>query len=229
MKPRLLDACCGVGGATRGYQMAGWHVTGVDINPQPRYIGDAFVQADAITYIREHGHTYDAIHASPPCLASTALIKGTNKGREYPQLIPATREALQETGRPWVMENVVGAPLRRDLLLCGEMFSLGVLRHRVFELSPPDLVGPVEHPKHRGRVSGIRHGRWYRGPYVAVYGKGGGKGTVAQWQDAMDIHWPATRREIAQAIPPAYTHLIGRALLAHLGMDTEQEVSGPWH
>ena len=81
---RVLDLCCGVGGATRGYQLAGCHVTGVDISAQPDYCGDAFIQADALEYCREH----DFIHASWPCQAHSALTKGTNKGRMYPDLIP---------------------------------------------------------------------------------------------------------------------------------------------
>jgi hypothetical protein len=47
-----------------------------------------------------HWREFDAIHASPPCQASTALTKGTNKGREYVQLIPETRRLLRATGLP---------------------------------------------------------------------------------------------------------------------------------
>lgn len=211
----FLDAFCCRGGATRGYQDAGFHVVGVDIVDQPGYCGDEFVRADAVEFIAEHGHEFDAIHASPPCQAASALTKGTNRGRVYPQLIPSTRAALESTGRPWVMENVAGAPLRRDLMLCGEMFGLAVIRHRFFELGGWTMPQP-EHLPHRGRVAGMRHGQWFTGPYFAVYGAGGGKGTVAQWQAAMGIDWTADRRALAEAIPPAYTRLIGDHLSAHL-------------
>lgn len=209
---RVLDAFCGAGGASRGYQLAGFHVTGVDIEPQPNYIGDDFHQGDAIEYIDEHGSKFDFVHSSPPCQSSSALTKGTNKGREYPQLIPPTRAALLSTGRPWVIENVSGAPIRRDITLCGEMFGLAVLRHRHFEFGNASFPPPV-HRAHRGRVAGMRHSVWYEGPYFAVYGEGGGKGSVAQWQQAMDIHWTDVRKEIAEAIPPAFTHWIGTQLL----------------
>lgn len=209
----ILDACCGVGGATRGYQNAGHKVTGVDLIDSPNYVGDDFEQADAIQFIINHGSKFDFIHASWPCQASSALTKGTNAGRVYPQLIPVGREAMMSTGRPWAIENVAGAPIRKDLVLCGEMFSLAVIRHRFFELHEVEIEQPV-HVPHRGRVAGMRHGEWFEGPYFAVYGEGGGKGTVEQWRAAMGIDWTRERKEIAEAIPPAYTEHIGRQLAA---------------
>lgn len=212
MKPRLLDLFSCAGGAGMGYHRAGFDVVGVDINPQPNYPFE-FHQGDALAFLAEHGHEFDAIHASPPCQSSTALTKGTNKGRLYPNLIPATRELLASFTVPTVIENVQGSDLRRDLTLCGEMFGLGVIRHRYFEVSNVEVVQPA-HQKHRGRVAGYRHGEWFTGPYFAVYGEGGGKGTVSQWQQAMGIDWTNVRKEIAEAIPPSYTEHIGRQLLA---------------
>lgn len=214
MKPKLLDLFCGAGGAGRGYIDAGFDVTGVDIEAQPDYPG-TFIQGDAIAYLAAHGHEYDAIHASPPCQASSALTKGTNKGREYLNLIPATRALLALHQVPAVIENVQGSDLRRDYTLCGEMFGLGVIRHRYFEVSGFTPIAP-EHKKHRGRVAGWRHGEWFDGPYFAVYGEGGGKGTVKQWQEAMGMHWTDNRKSIAEAIPPAYTRFIGGQIMQRL-------------
>ncbi|MEV0089116.1 DNA methylase [Saccharopolyspora sp. NPDC050642] len=213
-KPLLLDLFCCAGGAGMGYHRAGFEVIGVDINPQPNYPFE-FHQADAIKFVTSHGREFDAIHASQPCQAGCTLTAGTNNGRTYPQLIPATRDALIRIGRPWVIENVAGAPIRKDLMLCGEMFGLAVIRHRFFELDGWTITQPP-HPKHRGRVAGMRHGQWFEGPYFAVYGEGGGKGTVPQWQQAMGITWTDVRKEIAEAIPPAFTELIGSALMATL-------------
>lgn len=210
-RPRLLDLFCGAGGAGFGYHQAGFEVVGVDLRPMPNYPFE-FHQADALDYLAGHGMSFDAIHASPPCQASTALTKGTNRGRQYPQLIPATRALLAYYQVPTVIENVQGSDLRRDLTLCGEMFGLNVIRHRYFEISGVDIPQP-EHRPHRGRVAGYRHGEWFDGPYFAVYGDGGGKGTVAQWQQAMGIHWTAVRKEIAEAIPPAYAEYIGGHLV----------------
>ena len=211
--PELLDLYSCAGGAAMGYHRAGWTVTCVDIEPQPNN-PFAFVQGDAIEFLRDNWRSFDAVHTSPPCQASSALTKGTNKGRQYLDLIPATREALAEIPLPSVIENVQGAKVRRDLTLCGEIFDLAVLRHRYFETSFP-VVQP-QHRPHRGRVAGWRHGTYYDGPYFAVYGDGGGKGTVAQWQAAMGIGWTDVRKELAEAIPPAYTELIGAQLLRHL-------------
>ncbi|MFG2825785.1 DNA cytosine methyltransferase [Kitasatospora sp. NPDC048365] len=210
---RVLDLCCCAGGAAMGYHSAGFEVTGVDLDPQPNYPFE-FVQADAVAYATANAHRFDLVHASPPCQTHSALTKGTNKGRTYPDLVAPLRDTLTAAGVPFVLENVQGSPLRRDLTLCGEMFGLGVIRHRYFELHGFTVPAPTHRP-HRGRVAGMRHGKWYDGPYFAVYGEGGGKGTVPQWQNAMGIHWTTVRREIAEAIPPAYTAHIAHAFLAN--------------
>ena len=216
MRVRILDLYCGVGGASRGYADAGWEVVGVDIIRQPDYPYE-FHRTDALTYLAEHWAEFDAVHASPPCQSQSALTKGTNKGREYPNLIPQTRAAIARTGLPSVMENVVGSELRPDVTLCGELFNLAVIRHRVFELGGWSMPNPP-HIRHRGRVRGWRHGVYYDGPYLAVYGEGGGKGTVTEWQEAMGIDWTESRYGIAQAIPPAYTQYIGEHLAQSLGI-----------
>lgn len=211
MRPLLLDAFCCAGGASVGYHRAGWDVVGVDIEPQPNFPYE-FHRGDAIEFIKEHGHEFDAVHASPPCQASSALTKGTNQGRVYPQLIPDTREVLASLAVPTVIENVAGAPIRKDLRLCGEQFGLAVIRHRYFECTGWAPVS-LPHRKHRGRVQGWRHGEYFDGPYFAVHGEGGGKGSVAEWQKAMGISHTDVRKEIAEALPPAYAEYIGRQLL----------------
>ncbi|AGK87533.1 DNA methyltransferase [Mycobacterium phage HINdeR] len=222
-KPVLWDLFCGAGGAGMGYHRAGFEVIGVDISPQPDY-PFRFIQQDAIGWLRGVYKAYvglpDVIHASPPCQSSTALTKGTNKGREYPDLIPETRELLALTGLPTIIENVQGSALRRDLTLCGEMFGLGVIRHRYFEVDKAK-VDPPKHVPHRGRVRGWRHGKYFDGPYVAVYGKGGGKASVAEAQEAMGIDWTDNLVSLNEAIPPAYTEYIGTRLLEYLTPNKE--------
>lgn len=212
-RPRLLDLFCCAGGASVGYHRAGFDVYGVDLVDRPRY---PFVRCvgDALDLSTAWIGTFDLVHASPPCQNQAAITKGTNAHLrdQYPDLYPQTLALLQRSGVPFVIEN---PSARADLTLCGEMFGLGVLRHRRFELggSWPLVMAPP-HPAHRGRVGGWRHGVRHEGPYVAVYGDGGGKGTVAEWQAAMGIDWTDDRRELAEAIPPAYTEWIGRAFLA---------------
>jgi hypothetical protein len=217
-RPRLLDLYCCAGGAAYGYHEAGFEVTGVDINPQPNY-PFAFHQGDAVEFIKEHGTDFDAIHASPPCQAHTTLTKGNRHrgiGRNHIDLIPATRAALEATGRPFVIENVTSAPVRPDVTLCGLMFGLAVFRHRLFELGGWAMLSPT-HPSHRGhRVAGWRHGVKHDGDMFAVYGDGGGKGSVAEWQLALGIDWTDNRLELAEAIPPVYTKFVGTQLIQFL-------------
>ncbi|MGX1254121.1 hypothetical protein RKD48_006632 [Streptomyces ambofaciens] len=209
-RPRVLDLFCCAGGAGMGYWLAGFEVVGVDIQPRPRYPFE-FIQGDALTVMHERGQEFHLVHASPPCQSSCTLTKGTNKGRTYIDLIPQMRDIALWYGVDWVMENVSGADLRRDLTLCGEQFNLGVIRHRHFELGwiGCDPVQPMPHRKHRGPVRGWRHGVWRDGPYIAAYGKGGGKGTVHEMQQAMGIWWTDVHEELTEAIPPAYTEWIG--------------------
>ncbi|MEU0931058.1 DNA cytosine methyltransferase [Streptomyces malaysiensis] len=221
-RPRVLDLFSCSGGAGKGFEDAGFAVDGCDIADRPRY-PFPYHRGDALAYLAhliasgEIGR-YALVHASPPCQAGCALTVGTNRSRgwggAHVQLIPELRALLDRTGLPYVIEQPNGqAPVRRDLALCGEMFGLGVLRHRNFELGGWTAVQPP-HPKHRGRVRGYRHGRYYDGPYVAAYGSGGGKATVAEMQAAMGIGWTDVREELTEAIPPAYTAWIGQAFLA---------------
>lgn len=110
---------------------------------------------------------------------------------------------------PYVIENPDSRP---DVVLCGEMFGLGVLRHRKFELGDWSAAKP-KHVPHRGRVRGWRHGEFHDGPYVAAYGKGGGKATASEMQAAMGIDWTDLHEELVEMLPPAYTEWIGRKFL----------------
>ena len=207
IRPKLLDLFCGAGGAARGYQMAGFHVTGIDNRHQPRYAGDVFIQADALEYLAAHGREYDAIHASPPC---QGYSKARNlRGNHHPMLVERTRHTLQATGLPYVIENVQGAPLLSPVLLVGSMFGLRTMRPRLFECSF-DVPFRLAHP------ANAKHAKMGRPPqegeYVHVVGH---MSNVAYCRAAMEIDW-MVQGELAEAIPPAYTNFIGAALLAAL-------------
>lgn len=203
---RILDLFCGVGGASKGYADAGHEIVGVDISAQPDY-PFGLIQTDVLKLDPVLLEGFDLIHASPPCQRDAAITRGTNKHlrHTYPDLIGPVRSMLATSGKPYVIENPAA---RADMVLCGEVFGLKVIRHRNFELGGWNVTAPAHKP-HRGRVAGMRHGEWFTGPYFAVYGNGGGKGTVPQWQDAMGINWTDNRKSIAEAIPPAYTQYIG--------------------
>ncbi|MFE2129827.1 DNA methylase [Streptomyces amritsarensis] len=221
-RPLLLDLYSCAGGAGTGYHRAGFAVTGVDKQPRPNY-PFTFIQGDALTVLAEliasgEIRRYTAVHASPPCQKRCALTVGTNRSRgwggKHVDLVAPTRELLDASGLPYVIEQPDGkADVRKDITLCGEMFGLGVLRHRNFELGGWTTVQP-KHLKHRGRVRGWRHGQYHDGPYVAAYGKGGGKASVPEMQQAMGIDWTDVHEELTEAIPPAYSEWLGRAFLA---------------
>ncbi|WP_433868446.1 DNA methylase [Saccharopolyspora sp. CA-218241] len=206
-RPVLLDLYCCAGGAARGYADAGFDVVGVDIVDQPNYPFE-FHQADAIEFVTAHGGGFDAVHASPPCQRYSLAQR--IRSREHPDLVGATRQALVTTGRPWVIENVEGAPLENPVLLCGAMFpGLRVYRHRLFETTFPLPVPP--HPQHMARLT--KMGRPpAAGEFMHVVGNFSG---VQQAREAMGIDW-MTRDGLREAIPPAYTHHIGGALLRAL-------------
>lgn len=228
VKPRLLDLFCGAGGAAMGYARAGFEVVGVDIKPQPRYPFE-FVQGDSLRVLRTWVSLglvqFDAIHASPPCQRYSNLRHAAeHKGADAPDLIEPTRELLKATGIPYVIENVPGAPTQHLIVLCGSMFGLGangrqLRRHRNFELSFPMMSPPCVH---EGEAIGV-YGGGPVGRYTFGNGakkdyynrRGGYQGSIAEKRQAMGIDW-MTASEINQAIPPAYTELIGHQLMAHV-------------
>ena len=220
MKPRLLDLFCGAGGCSVGYARAGFEVVGVDIEPQPNYPFE-FIQGDALDLLDDFiykADAIDAIHASPPCQAFTTAQ--VIHGREHPDLLTPCRELLKKTGLPWVIENVPGAPMKRDFELCGSQFGLKsengrLVRHRWFEVggwTPPfSLRPPCNHS----------------GPTISVFGHGGHiYHGVDDWREVMGIDW-MKRDELAQAIPPAYTEHIGRYLLNELAENAVSKYPNP--
>jgi DNA (cytosine-5)-methyltransferase 1 len=207
-KPRLLDLFCCVG----------FEVVGIDIAPQPNY-PLPFIQTDALKLDPKFLATFDAIHASPPCQSYSDLAKRNANAHEWPRLIEPVREMLRKTGLPYVIENVDGAPLLNPVVLCGTMFpGLRVLRHRLFEANF-EIIAPAhkKHPKvhtfdkrksHYGKTDDMRD-------FVQV--TGGGNCSIAAARDAMGINW-MTKGELNESIPPAYTELVGKALLRHLAI-----------
>jgi len=204
---KILDLFCGAGGAAMGYSRAGFEVVGVDIAPQKHYPFE-FIQADALDPPL-FWDEFDVIHASPPCQGYSVLNKANKKN--YPKLIEPIREILKNIGLPYIIENVLGAPLIDPLLLCGSMFNLGasgyqLRRHRLFETSF-DIPQPL--CNHQGYAIGVHGGgRWDNSKAKT---RGGYQGTKAERAEAMGIDW-MNRDELSNAIPPAYTQYIAEYL-----------------
>lgn len=212
-RPRLLDLFCCQGGAAVGYHQAGFDVVGVDIDPQPRYPFE-FRQGDALEYLAAHGHEFDAIHASPPCQDHTTL-KSRTADHGTGHLLGLTITALESLRVPWVVENVMGAAMGADMVLCGSMFGLRVYRHRKFRIGNVPMLAVPAHPRHRVRTSTKRRRvDWEAGLNISVTGDIGT--SIGGPAMGIDPCW-MTGDGLSQAIPPAYTAFIGEQLLASLG------------
>lgn len=238
-RPLLLDLFCGEGGAAAGYIAAGWDVVGVDLKDCSQRYPGLFVKSDALAFLAQYGREYDAIHASPPCQGYSIATAGNPQARSrHQRMIAATRELLNVTGRPWVIENVAQAymQMRDPIMLCGRMFGLGandedglplVLdRHRLFESNVP-LTAP-EHPRHGDeQVAGVYGGaRRSSKPdatpaddrYSARHERHGGYVPRSKrvQQALLGIDW-MTVKGMQESIPPAYSEFVGHQLLAHVG------------
>ena len=212
-RPVLADWCSGAGGAGHGYQLAGFHVVGFDVKPQPRYPG-CFVQADVMDAPLAG---FDAFHASPPCVDHMRWRCAWVEPHGTGWLLGAIRERLRGQAAPWVIENVPGAPLRADYRLCGCLYGLRdhewmLVRERWFETSWGgfQLRQPCVHDL--PAVTVIRNGAFY---LTARPGHSKRYIPLATAQAVMGIEW-MTKRELGEAIPPAYTADIGADLMRQL-------------
>ena len=206
---RLLDLYCGEGGCSVGYHRAGFTVVGVDKYPMKNYPFE-FIKADALQILDdvEFCRSFDVIHASPEC-QEYSVTKSLKTG-QYGQDIETVRTKLKIIGKPYVIENVPGAPLQNYVLLCGSMFGLRVIRHRLFECWPEIYFPPFacgcgdgSTNSHRGLSTG--------GKYVTVAGN---NYRADEGRAAMGIDW-MPRKTLSKAIPPAYTEWIGRQMLSY--------------
>lgn len=220
-RPLLLDLFCCAGGAGVGYYRAGFDVVGVDIVPRPSN-PLPFILGDALTLDPKFIALFDAVHASPPCQSYSDLAKRNGNAADWPRLIEPVRQMLVDSGKPYVIENVEGAPLRDPVVLCGTMFpGLRVLRHRLFEANFP--ISVPEHKRHP-KVHTFDKRKSHFGKtdewkdFVQV--TGGGNCTLAAARDAMGIDW-MSKGEINEAIPPAFTEHIGRQLIAHFELGSQ--------
>ncbi|MEE9215763.1 MAG: DNA cytosine methyltransferase [Thermodesulfobacteriota bacterium] len=208
---KCLDLFCGAGGAAKGLNEAGFDIVGIDIDNQPEFPFE-FIQCDVFNLTTEFLQEYDLIWASPPC---QGFIPGTiharNKGKIYPNLIPHTRQLLKNSWMPFVIENVQCSPVRKDLMLCGQMFDLKILRHRFFEIEGFH-VPRIKHFKHKlnvqeGTAIGVYTGM--ADPRKVSSKTGHLNEDIETWQKALEVNWVKNRKNLAQCIPPKYSKYIG--------------------
>jgi len=205
--PKLLDLFCGAGGASMGYSRAGFEVTGMDIKHGKRY-PFTYVRRDVMELRPEDLDEFDVIHASPPCQTFSAtrhLRNAQGKTTTKKDLLAQVRSLLIASGKPYVIENVKGAPLIDAVQLCGSAFGLKVRRHRLFESNMP-IKGTDCHHRQQGKPVGI-----YGSMRDEIPGGGHTAKTMSQANAAMGIDWMIWG-ELVEAIPPAYTHHIGLQL-----------------
>jgi DNA (cytosine-5)-methyltransferase 1 len=225
MRPRLLDLYGCQGGAGMGYHRVGFEVVGIDIDPQPRYPfefhqEDAIELLDSLVWAKRRGIgnpeiRFDAVHASCPCQFTSATQR--IRSNDHPNLIPETRELLEQLGLPYVIENVEDARphLRDPIMLCGAMFNnsdRGTYRHRLFETN-----WPLEQPTHPSHIHPqAKMGRQPKpGEWIQVVGN---FSDVAYGREVMEMPW-ASRDGLREAIPPYYTEWIGERLMEHINAD----------
>ena len=220
---KLLDLFCCAGGAGMGYNKAGFDVTGVDIKDQPNY-PFTFIKNDVMEVLQDKDFLsqFDVIHASPPCQGYSKATKDDSvyvhysQGKQTPKLIEPVRNALIQTGKYYIIENVVGA--KNDLIepfyLTGFMFDLPIERKRYFEtnfsVKQPEAKAKRGFTKRYAEKNNID----YRD--MSVTGKSRRKGSIDVWRKVMEMPWAGRGWELTEAIPPAYTHYIGEQLKVRL-------------
>lgn len=257
MRPRILDLFCCEGGCSRGYDLAGFTPYGIDLfgdYTQARYPYPSY-RSNALSVMRHllDGYLvpfrgeplgledFGAIHASPPCQRYS--ITNAARRADYPDLIDPVRRLLQATGLPYVIENVVGAPLVDPVELCACMFDpwahdadgelLRMERTRLFESNLPlSAPGKHHHPADvwvAGCYGGARKAKRHTGETLAEvaprdrhearYVRKGGyvPRSKAVVEELMGIDW-MTWKGLHQAIPPAYAEHVGQQILDHLGV-----------
>lgn len=214
---KLLDLFSGSGGASRGYDLAGFDVTGCDQEEHPEYpypmiVGDAM----SVLACPDILAGFDVVTASPPCPRYSQMTPAEHRD-SHPDLVQPVREALQKWGGVYVIENVPNAPLLNPVRLCGTTFGLPIWRHRLFETNAPMLQPECDH-RSQPKVYGI----YGDGPYSREFRRPDGKRrgdkarSVAHAQEIMGIDWMTEWDDLADAIPPAYTEYIGARLLDFL-------------
>jgi DNA (cytosine-5)-methyltransferase 1 len=195
---KILDMFCGIGGSSMGLFQAckdnniNASIIGVDIFDMPDY-QFKFIKDDIFNYIEYTDlNSFNFIWASPPC-QRYSVCKNIKDLTMYGDFCVDIHNILESSGIPYVIENVPQAPIRKDLLLCGEMFNMRIIRHRIFELGTFKIEQPI-HKKHKPK-----------GYYTTVAGHMAG---IRKYKEVMEIDWSNNWKQLAEAVPPRYARFI---------------------
>jgi DNA (cytosine-5)-methyltransferase 1 len=215
MRPVVLDLFSGGGGAGQGYRRAGFEVVGIDnVDHFTSYAGHGqFFKMDWQRGLEQFAHRVDFIHASPPCQRWSGMTHSRpGNSSHFPDLIEPVRQALKEYDLPYIIENVEHSPLHNPIMLCGWMFGYETYRHRFFESSMP-LIPP---PHYDHTVHASRAGHYEAGTFISVAGH---CAPIALAREVMDVT-VMPRPELAEAIPPYFTHYLGLQVASQLMLET---------
>ena len=171
-----------------------------------------FIKTDVMSLDLDFIKQFDFIHASPPCQSYSItqnLAKAQGKKSSKPELVEPVRQILKMSGLPYIIENVIGAPLLNPVMLCGSAFNLKVRRHRIFE-SNLNLMGTVCNHKAQGKPIGV-----YGSLNDQIPNGGHTAKTINEANEAMGtvgFKW----RHLCEAIPPAYSLHLGKQVITQL-------------
>lgn len=203
---RILDLCCGEGGASMGYYRAASkylaasniQIVGIDLRKMKRY-PFSFIQADCLKLDYDFLLEFDFIHASPPCQAYSQLSHMAKTDMDK-SILPRMLTTLEAAGKPYVVENVPLAPIRADIQLDGSMFNLALKRRRIFQTNLRSAAYPVR--------TSFREN-------TGIVTVAGNAATLEAASKAMGINW-MSKKGIMQAIPPVYTEWIFNQVLRQI-------------
>lgn len=205
---KFLDLFCCCGGISKGFNntFPNSEITGIDITNNHKYPYN-FIHKDIFDLPLSFFEQFDLIHASPPCQHYFYGINQEHRN-DFPDLVDKTRQLLLKIGKPFTLENIPNSPLRKDLILCGEMFDLRVIRHRIFEIHG-FTIPQLKHKQHKKPID--KKHSWY----AQIAGNGGNSYSyrIEDWQKAMDINWVNDRKHLTQMIPPKYYEYISKFLV----------------
>jgi len=213
----ICDVFCGAGGIAMGYHLAlkekgiEHQIWGIDKEDMSDEYPFNFIQGDFQDFPLEFYQKFDWFHFSPPCQAYSGMTKVViqreqNRGNsdydeskleeKYPKLIGPVRKLGLKLKKPFVIENVKGAPIRHDLELSGEMFKgLKSLRTRFFEI-------------HGFKVYPLKKQYPLKKNMFICTKQQNKEETLEASKKALGISWMKSFKTLGEAIPPAYSQYI---------------------